>query len=64
MMREEDKIIRTMKKECEKIDNDEYFEILHKIYRHIVEHENQPHEGRARSIKAIIDEEEGEGNNK
>lgn len=63
VMREEDKIIRTMKRVCEKLSKDEYLEILYKIYRHIAEHENQNDEDRARSIKVIIDE-EGEGNNK
>ena len=51
-----DKIIKTMKKVCKDQKNcDEYFNILKTIYNHISNHENEPSESRAISIKNIID---------
>lgn len=55
---DEDKIVKTIKKVCEKQGNgEEYFKILKKIYTHISKHGNEPSDNRAKSIKNIIESE-------
>ncbi len=53
---DKDKIIRVMKKVCKEEKNgDENFAILQEIYIHISQHENEPSDDMAQSIKNIID---------